>query len=133
MTRHTLFNPEGMPPATGFSYGSIAADGRVVHLAGLTGHREDGTIASDLVAQFADASRSVARILAQAGGEASDVVSMVIYTTDIAAYRDNLSSLGEAYRSVFGRHYPPMALIGVSELFDPAALVELICVAVVPD
>ena len=58
---------------------------------------------------------------------------MVIYTSQIAEYRDSLSELGEAYRDVFGRHYPPMALIGISELFDPAALVELLCVAVLPE
>jgi enamine deaminase RidA (YjgF/YER057c/UK114 family) len=43
-----------------------------------------------------------------------------------------LSPIGEAYRNVFGKHYPPMALIGVAELFDPKAKVELVGVAVVP-
>jgi enamine deaminase RidA (YjgF/YER057c/UK114 family) len=58
---------------------------------------------------------------------------LTIYTTDIAGYRDDLSPIGGAYRAVFGKHYPPMALIGVSELFDPEAKVELVGVAVVPD
>ena len=58
---------------------------------------------------------------------------MTIYTTDIDGYRENLTPLGERYRSVFGKHYPPMALLGVDELFDPAAHLELVCVAVVPD
>jgi hypothetical protein len=34
---------------------------------------------------------------------------------------------------VFGRHYPPLALFGIDELFDPSAFVELVCLAVVPD
>lgn len=133
MTRHHLFNPDGMAPAVGFSYGALAADGRVLHLAGLTGHLEDGSIAEDLVDQFAVACASVARVITQAGGEPTDLVSMTIYTTDVDRYRGGLRRLGEEYRTVFGRHYPPMALIGVDELFDPAALVELVCVAVVPD
>jgi enamine deaminase RidA (YjgF/YER057c/UK114 family) len=57
---------------------------------------------------------------------------MTIYTTDVQGYRDNLVPIGAAYREVFGKHYPPMALIGVTELFDPEAVVELVCVAVVP-
>ena len=58
---------------------------------------------------------------------------MVIYTTDPAGYRDNLKLLGAAYREVFGSHYPAMALFGVTELFDPRSVVELVCVAVVPE
>lgn len=121
-----------MPPAVGFSYGALPANGRTLHMAGLTGHRADGSIDGDLVDQFTEACRSVAKVIAGAGGEPSDLVSMTIYTTDIAGYRASLSPLGEGYRSVFGKHYPPMALLGIDELFDPAALVELVCVAVVP-
>ena len=133
MTRHHLFDPEGMAPAVGFSYGSVASQGRLLHIAGLTGHRQDGSIADGLVDQFAGACLSVARVIEEAGGEPSDLVSMTIYTTDVHGYRADLRRLGEVYREVFGRHYPPMALIGIDELFDPDALVELICVAVVPE
>jgi enamine deaminase RidA (YjgF/YER057c/UK114 family) len=132
MTRHHLFDPDGLPPARGFSYGAIAAEGRTLHIAGITGHREDGSIDPDLVEQYGAACRSVARVITEAGGDPSDLVSMIIYTTDVDGYRANLSPIGERYREVFGRHYPPMALIGVERLFDPAALVELVCVAVGP-
>lgn len=133
MSRHTLFNPEGMAPATGFSYGAIAGDGRLVHVAGMTGHRADGSIADGLIEQFGDACRSVVKVVEEAGGTASDVVSMTIYTSDIDAYRANLKPIGVAYRETFGDHYPPMALFGISELFDPRATVELVCVAVAPE
>jgi enamine deaminase RidA (YjgF/YER057c/UK114 family) len=132
MTRHHLFDPDGLPPARGFSYGAIAAEGRTLHIAGITGHREDGSIDPDLVEQYGTACRSVARVITEAGGDPGDLVSMIIYTTDVDGYRANLSPIGERYREVFGRHYPPMALIGVERLFDRAALVELVCVAVVP-
>lgn len=133
MSRHHLFDPDGMAPPIGFSYGAIAATGRTVHIAGLTGHQEDGSIDEGLVEQFGVACDSVAKVILEAGGEPTDLVSMTIYTTDITGYRANLTPLGERYRAVFGRHYPPMALFGIGELFDPAALVELVCVAVVPD
>lgn len=132
MSRHHLFDPEGLAPARGFSYAALPAEGRVLHLAGITGHHEDGTIDEGIVEQFAVACRSVARVIAEAGGDPSDVVSMTIYTSDIGAYRQSLGPIGSAYRAVFGRHYPPMALLGIDELMDPKALVELVCVAVVP-
>lgn len=122
-----------MAPAVGFSYGVVPADGRTLYIAGLTGHNEDGSIDEGLVDQFGTACASVARVIGAAGGDPTDLVSMTIYTSDIAGYRDDLQRLGERYRAVFGRHYPPMALFGISELFDPAAVVELVCVAVVPD
>lgn len=133
MTRHTLFDPEGMPPARGFSYGSVAAPGRILHVAGMTGHHEDESIDEGIAAQFATACRSVARVIEEAGGEATDVVSMTIYTSAMEEYRKNLREIGVVYREVFGKHFPPMALFGVSQLFDPRAVVELVCVAVIPE
>ena len=132
MSRHYLFNPDHMAPARGFSYGAIAAEGRTLHIAGLTGHRPDLSIDQGIVDQFSAACRAVATVIAEAGGEPTDLVSMIIYTSAIEEYRLNLEETGAVYRMVFGKHYPPMALLGVSELFDPRALVELLCVAVVP-
>ncbi|HUG88000.1 MAG TPA: RidA family protein, partial [Actinomycetota bacterium] len=54
-------------------------------------------------------------------------------TTNVRAYREASSEIGEAYRRHFGRHYPAMALVEVSGLFEPAALVEVTAVAVVPE
>lgn len=132
MSRHRLFDPEGLAPARGFSYGALPAEGRLLYLAGITGHHEDGTIDDEIADQVAGACRNVGRVIAEAGGEPSDVVSITIFTSDIEGYREKLGPIGSAYRSVFGRHYPPMALIGIDELMDPEALVELVCVAVVP-
>ncbi len=129
---HQLINPDGLIPPVGFSHVVVAEGGKTVWLGGQTGHRADESIDADLVAQFAQACRNVAVALKAAGAEPEHLVSMVIYTTDPAAYRANLKALGEEYRRVFGRHFPAMALFGVTELFDPRSLVELVCVAVVP-
>jgi enamine deaminase RidA (YjgF/YER057c/UK114 family) len=131
MSNHQFLNPEGLAPARGFSHGAIPAEGRTLYIAGQTGHHEDMTLDDGLVEQFARACQSVAKVIAEAGGEPDDLVSMTIYTTDVAGYKENLGPIGEAYREVFGKHFPPMALIGVAELFDPVARVELVCVAVV--
>jgi len=130
---HLFVNPRDLAPARGFSHGALPAGGRTLYIAGQTGHHPDLTIDDGLVDQFAQACRSVARVIEEAGGEPGDLVSMTIYTTEVQAYRDNLEPIGVAYRAVFGKHFPPMALIGIAELFDRRATVELVCVAVVPE
>ena len=129
---HLFVDPPGLPKAIGFSHAAIAESGKTVYLAGQAGHRPDGTIAPDLLDQFAQACQNVAVALEGTGGSREDLVSLQIFVTDISAYRLRRPELGEAYREVFGRHYPPMALLGVNELFDPAALVELVGIAVIP-
>jgi len=52
--------------------------------------------------------------------------------TDLAAYRTSMRELGGVWRSHFGRRYPAIAVLGVTGLFDPSALVELVGVAVIP-
>ncbi len=126
-----LFNPEGLPPAIGFSYGALSGSGRLLQIAGMIGQNPDMTIPDDLVDQLAVALRGVARVIADAGGEPSDLTSMIIYTTRVAEYRERLGQIGAVYREVFGKHFPPMALIGISELFEPEAKVELVCTAVI--
>ncbi len=87
MSRHRLFNPEGMAPAVGFSHGALGAGGRILHIAGQTGHHNDGSIDPGLVEQFAQACRSVARVIEEAGGSPEDLLSLTIYTTDVGGYR----------------------------------------------
>jgi enamine deaminase RidA (YjgF/YER057c/UK114 family) len=130
---HRNVNPETLPPPTGYSHATVAAPGTVVYLGGQTGHRLDGSIAEDLVEQFDQAAGNVAEAVRAAGGSPEHLVRMVIYVTDLAAYRASLGPIGQAYRRHLGKHYPAMALIGVSELFDGAAKVELVGVAVIPD
>jgi len=131
MSGHQFLNPEGLAPARGFSHGSIPGEGRTLYIAGQTGHHEDMALDEGLVEQFSRACQSVAAVIAEAGGSPDDLVSMTIYTIDVPGYRENLGPIGEAYRRVFGKHFPPMALIGVAELFDPRARVELVCTAVI--
>lgn len=130
---HALINPPTLAPAVGFTHVVVPAAGRTVWLGGQTGIDADGRIASaSLLQQFDRAAVNVVTALAAAGAVAEHLVSMLICTTDMAAYRSALPELGPVYRRHFGRHYAATALIGVTELFDPAALVELVCVAVVP-
>jgi len=130
---HGILNPEGLPPPKGFAHAVVAAPGRMVYLGGQAGHKGDGTLAGEsLLDQFDQACRSVVQALAAAGGSPEHLVSMQIFVTDPEDYRSNLREIGHVYREHFGHHYPAMGLFGVTELFDPTAKVELMCVAVVP-
>lgn len=131
-TPHHLINPPELVAPIGFSHAVVAEPGRSVHLGGQTGHRSDGTIPDGLVAQYEAAVANVATALAAAGARPEHLVSLHVYTTDAAEYRDRLPELGAAHRAGLGRHYPAMALFEVAGLFDPRAVVELVGVAVVP-
>ena len=131
---HRFLNPDGLSPPVGFSHVAIPRPGRLVLLAGQTAHQADGTVlGTTMVEQFAAAATNVAAALAAAGAHPSDVVWLQIFVTDVSAYRGGLKAIGAAWRDSFGTHYPPMALFGISELFDPEAMVELMAMAVVPD
>ena len=58
---------------------------------------------------------------------------MTWFVKDLAAYRDNLVGVGEAYRRIIGRNFPTMAVIGVNDLVEPEALLEIETTAIVPD
>ena len=68
-----------------------------------------------------------------AGGEPSHVVRMTISVTDLDAYRDNLRPIGRAWKERFGKHFPAMALVGVSGLVERRAKVEIEATACLPE
>ena len=59
------------------------------------------------------------------------LAGLPVFVTAVSEYKASLRELGQVWRTHFGRHYPAMGLFGVTELFDPAARVELMGVAVV--
>ena len=128
---HEIRNPETLAPPLGFSHAVIAQTGRTVYLAGQTAQRLDGTVAAgNMAEQFDVAAGNVVKALEGAGAHPQDLVSMQIFVTDIAEYKRRSKAIGEAYRRHFGRHYPAMALLQVTRLFDAKAKVELMCIAV---
>jgi len=120
-----IVNPPDLPEPSGFSHAVVA--GKTVYLGGQIG------AGSTVVEQFDGAAQNIVTALRAAGGDPDHLVSLVVYTTEIEEYRASTTELGEVWRRHFGRRYPAMALVGVAALFDPAAKVELMGVAVVPE
>ena len=122
----TLVNPTALVKPSGFSHG-ILARGQMLFLAGQTAADATGRILApgDLVAQFRQALSNLKVVVEAAGGQVSDVVKLTLFVTDKHAYRAQLKPIGEAYRAVFGSHYPAMTLVEVKSLFDDDALIEI--------
>jgi enamine deaminase RidA (YjgF/YER057c/UK114 family) len=125
-------NPPSLARPSGFSHAVVAA-GRLVFLAGQVALRADGTVVGDTVAeQFGQALANLLEALRAAGGSPADLASLTIYVVDLDDYRRHSGDIGAAWRRLVGREYPAMAAVGVSRLWDPAALVEIQGYAVIP-
>lgn len=133
VTPHDIVAVPELVEPTGFSHAIVAKPGRTVYVAGQTAHGKDGTVhGTTLVDQLDAAAGNVVHALRAAGAEPGHLTSMIMYVTDVAEYRSSVKELLPVWRKHFGRYYPAVALIGVAELVDPAAKVELVCTAVVP-
>ena len=126
--KHLL--PKGWPRPSGYSNG-IEAEGRQVFVAGMIGWDESGNFPDGFAAQMEQALRNTTAVLAEADAGPEDVVRMTWYVTDLDAYRDDLAGIGAAWRDVMGKTFPTMAVVGVTGLVEPAAMIEIETTAVV--
>ena len=139
---YEIVNPAALGVPRGWNNGMLARDGgRMLFVAGQIGVGGGGDPGAGagrpgpgtrLAGQFHAALARVARVVEEAGGAVADVGRLTIYVTDMDAYRGSPAEVGAAYRSVFGKHFPAMALVAVTELVDPRALVEVEATAVIP-
>jgi len=124
-----LINAPELAPPVGFSHAVRAGD--TVYLAGQTASDRQGAIIGEsMTEQFDVAATNLMTALRAAGGVPDDLVTLQVFVTAVAEYRESLPGLGRVWRRHFGRRYPAMGLFGVTELYDPAAKVELMGVAV---
>jgi NAD(P)-dependent dehydrogenase (short-subunit alcohol dehydrogenase family)/enamine deaminase RidA (YjgF/YER057c/UK114 family) len=133
MSRFAVINPEELGAPRGWNNGMLARPGgRMLFIAGQTARDGSGQVPpADFVSQFDRALGNVLAVLREAGGEPGDVGRFTIYVTDMAQYRGSLKALGDVYRRRMGKHFPAMALVEVSSLVDPHAMVEFEATAVV--
>jgi enamine deaminase RidA (YjgF/YER057c/UK114 family) len=55
-----------------------------------------------------------------------------MYVVNMESYRSSRAALGEVWRRLMGRHYPAMAVVEVTGLYSPAAMLEIEATAVLP-
>ena len=130
---HERVQPAGWARPRGYSNGVIA-QGRVLALGGQIGWNAEQVFETDsFLGQFDQALANVRAILDAAGAGPEHLIQMTIYVTDLDAYRASLADLGTIWKRHLGRNYPAMALVGVTGLVEPRALVEIESLAVLPE
>ena len=128
-----ILQPAEWSKPRGFSHGvEFNGPGRWIVLAGQTGGDEKGDYAPELAAQVGVALKRIVKLLGEAGAGPEHIVRLTWYVVDMDEYRRSRRDLGRVYRDVIGAHYPAMAVVGVKELFEPKARVEIEATAVVP-
>lgn len=123
-TGQRVLQPASWPRPRGYANG-VAAAGETIFLAGQIGWDAEGKFAEGLANQVGQALTNIVTLLAEAGAGPEHLVRLTWFVTDLLAYRDNQMTIGSAYRRVIGKHFPAMSVIGVSQLVEPAALVEI--------
>lgn len=127
MSTHLVIDPNS-PPPKGYADGRIG-HGPVLHIAGQIGWKNGVFEAKDLVGQFAQTLDNILAVLGAAHGHVEDIAEMTMYVTDMPAYRAARKQLGPVWRERFGSHFPAMALVAVTALVEPEAVIEIQAVA----
>ena len=131
MTR--VLQPPHWPRPKGYANG-IEAAGRQIFVSGQIGWNERAEIVSDrLPDQARQALANVVAVLAEAGARPEHVVRLTWYVTSREEYLAEAGAIGEAYRSVMGKHFPAMSVVQVVALVEARAKVEIEATAVVPE
>lgn len=139
--------PAGWTRPSGYTHGLLAAPGaRVLAIAGqvgvgqvegektgrAAGEKTEQRSRRDFAVQFATALERVLAVVAAAGGDGAELLSLTIYVTSLAQYRASRSALREIWRTRLGQHYPAVTLVAVAGLLDEGALVEIAGTAAIP-
>ena len=128
-----IVQPQGWPRPSGYANG-VVASGRVVVVAGQIGWNPASEMfeTDEMAAQVRRALDNLVVVLRAAGAAPGHVVRLTWYVTDRAEYLAARREIGDAYRALFGDHYPAMSVIVVAGLLDARAKVEIEATAIVP-
>lgn len=127
--------PEGWARPRGFSHAVVAKGSRSVRIAGQLGRapgQSQVMANSDMGEQWRWALTNLVTVLRAAGGEPENLVMLRAFVTSIAEFNSAGPSIGEAWGTTLGRHFPAMTLVQISALIDPNAKVEIEGEAILP-
>ncbi len=117
--------PEGWAPPLGYANAMLAGDG-TLYIAGQVGWNAEQIFeADDFVGQMRQALHNIRTIVEAAGGQVTDIARLTWYVIDKEEYLARQREVGQAYREVFGRHFPAMSLLVIKELIEEGALLEI--------
>ncbi|MEM9263636.1 MAG: RidA family protein [Pseudomonadota bacterium] len=122
---HDVIHPNGWLPALGYANGVLAKDG-TLQISGQIGWDANKKFVGDgFIDQMRQALTNVRTIVETAGGTVEDVTRLTWFVTDKAEYLAAQKEVGQAYREVFGKHFPAMSMVVVADLIEDRAKVEI--------
>lgn len=128
-----VLQPVGWARPKGYANGMVG-HGALVVTGGQIGWNSQCVFeAKDLAGQVRQTLQNIVDVIAEAGARPEHIVRLTWYVTDMDAYRSGGKAIGEAYRAVIGKHFPAMAVVQVTSLVEPEALVEIEATAIIPD
>ena len=120
-----VIHPEGWAPALGYANGMLMPDG-TLHIGGQIGWNGNKEfVAKDFIGQMEQILDNIAAIVRAAGGDVGDVGRLTWFVKDKGVYLASQQQIGQAYRRVFGKHFPAMSLVVVQDLVEDEALLEI--------
>ena len=127
-----FFNPPGMSKPPTYSHVvEVNGPNRTIYLAGQTGVDANGKVAEGFRAQAVQVMENIKMALASLGGGFEHIVNLTSYLT-------NLEANGAEFREVRGSYFPnknalpASTLLQISRLANPAYLVEVEAIAILP-
>lgn len=130
---HQSLLPPGWPRPKGYANG-VLARGAMIFTGGVVGWDTDERfVAPDLASQFRQVLLNTLAILKEGGAGPEHVVRMTWYVVDRDEYLRDLPAIGAAWKELFGRVFPAMAVVQVTALVEAAARIEIETTAVLPE
>jgi enamine deaminase RidA (YjgF/YER057c/UK114 family) len=117
-------NPQTWPRPSGYSNG-IEAEGKMLFVAGMVGWDTEGVFPEGFAAQLQQVLENTVAVLEAGGAGPEHIVRMTWFVKDLEVYRQNLPVVGQIYREVIGKNFPVMAVVGVNDLVERDALLEI--------
>ena len=101
--------------------------GALIFLSGQLSRDADGNLvgAGDMAEQTRQCIRNMRTVLEAAGGTLDDIVSIVVYTTDIREFK----RISEARMEFFVDKLPTSTIVEVNHLADPSLMIEFQAIA----
>lgn len=120
-----IIQPDGWAPAKGYANG-VLTRGKTLYIGGQIGwNSEKVFVSKDFIGQMEQVLNNIKKIVETAGGQVENITRLTWFLIDKNDYLSNQRAVGEAYRQVFGRHFPAMSVVVVKELIEDEALIEI--------
>lgn len=125
MSKITRGNPKNLANVRAAIYNHyvrVDNPGSLIFLSGQLSRDSQGKLVGrgDMAEQTRQAIRNMKTVLEEAGGTLDDIVSLVVYTTDMREFKEIVAARVEFFKD----RLPTSTIVEVNHLADPGLLIE---------